>query len=181
MDFAFTFWPWLVNCLMSKKRCMDCERARSFPITAYWSISLHPPLAYTNQPVIVSWEVNTFLSIITFMWRKWLSDRRRVVTQGGGVNETPCRNIRSGGSMGLVSEAAEDYPLSYKLPYPLRAGWLQLEFGVATSTKIFIVSNADFSLNFCFKTITEDAYTRHFNYKALHKIVYQNITQKTHK
>jgi len=157
MDFAFKFWPWLVNYLMSQKSRMACEGARSFPNTAYWSISLHPPLAYTNQPVIVSRDVITFLSIITFMWWKWLSDRRRrVVMQGGGASEIPWRNIRSGGSMGLVSEAAEDYTLPYKPQHPLRAGWLQSDVGVSTSTKIFIICNAEFSFNFCFKAITED-------------------------
>jgi hypothetical protein len=157
MDFALAFWPWLDNYLMSQKSRMDCEGVRSFPNTAYWSISPHSPLAYTNKPVIVSLELLTFLSIIMFMWWKWLSDhRRRVVTQVGGESETSWRKKRSGGSMGLVSEAAEDYTLSYKLQYPLRTDWLQLEFGLSTSTKICIICNAEFSLNLCFKAITED-------------------------
>jgi hypothetical protein len=157
MDFPFAFWPWFDNYLMSQKSRMDCEAVRSSPNTAYWSISAQPPLAYTNKPVIVSREVITFLSIITFMWWKWLSDhRRRVKTQVGGESETPWRKKRSGGPMELVSEAAEDYTLSYKLQYPLRAVWLQLEFGVSASTKICIICKAEFSFNFCFKAITED-------------------------
>jgi len=40
------------------------------------------------------------------------------------------------------------------------ASWLTgirvLEFGASISAKIFIICNAEFSFNFCFKAITED-------------------------
>jgi hypothetical protein len=145
MEFVFMFWPWLFNYPMSQKSRMECEVARSFPNTAYWSVSLHPPLAYTNQLVILSLGVITFLSIITFMWWKWICDcsdagwkdkrnplKEYKVRWIHGTCFRGCRRLY----IGACFRGCRRIIIVLQTAVSLRAGWLQLEFGVSTSTGV---------------------------------------------